>query len=109
MSDATFAIAATAANGGFDVVVDTVFERRDCFDSANRAFASMPHFYVAVTCPVDELEKREQARGDRPPGLARRQHAAVFHDVPCALVLDTGSTTVEACVEQLVRLFPRRT
>ena len=105
LTDATFAIAMTAANAGFDVVVDTVFERRDCFDSARRALASTRHFYVAVTCSVNELEEREKARGNRPLGLAQRQHAAVFYDVPYALELDTGGTTVEACVDQIVGLF----
>jgi chloramphenicol 3-O phosphotransferase len=78
---------------GFDVVVDTVFERRDCFDSARRAFAATPHFYVAVTCPLDDLQRREQSRGNRPPGLARRQHVEVFYDVPYTLELDAACST----------------
>jgi chloramphenicol 3-O phosphotransferase len=108
LTDATFAIAVTAATAGFDVIVDTVFERRDCFASACRAFASTPHFYVAVTCSLDELEAREQARGDRPPGLARRQHVEVFHDTPYALELDTSRTTVEQCAEQIAQLCAAR-
>jgi chloramphenicol 3-O-phosphotransferase len=108
LTDAAFAVAVTAAGAGFDVVVDTVFERRDCFDSARRAFAAMPHFYVAVTCPLDELERREQSRGNRPPGLARRQHAEVFYDVPYTLELDTGVMTIEACAEKIMPLFLRR-
>ncbi len=108
LSDATFAIAVTAAGAGFDVIVDTVFERRDCLESARRAFASTPHFYVAVTCQLDELEAREQARGNRPPGLARRQHAEVFHDAPYAFELDTSRMTIEACAEQIAGLLARR-
>jgi chloramphenicol 3-O phosphotransferase len=108
LTDATFGIAVTAATAGFDVIVDTVFERRECFESARRALASMQHFYVAVTCPLDQLEAREQARGNRPPGLARRQCAEVFYDAPYALELDTGRSTLEACVEQLAHLFPRQ-
>lgn len=109
LSDATFAIAVTAATAGFDVIVDTVFERRDCLESARRAFATMPHCFVAVTAPVDKLEARERARGNRPSGLARRQHDAVFHDAPYALALDTGAMSVDACAEQIVALFERRT
>jgi chloramphenicol 3-O phosphotransferase len=108
LSDATFAVAVTAAGAGFDVVVDTVFERRDCFESARRALAATPQFYVAVTCPLDELERRERSRGNRPPGLARRQQGQVFFDVPYSLELDTGVMTIEACAEQIMRLFPRR-
>jgi len=109
LTDATFAVAVTAATAGFDVLVDTVFERRDCLESARRAFASTPHFYVAVTCPIDELEARERARGNRPSGLARRQHGEVLHDAPYALELDTATQTVEACAGQIARLFPPRT
>lgn len=108
LTDATFAVAVTAASAGFDVVVDMVFERRDCLDSARRALASLSHCYVAVTCPLDQLEAREQARGNRPPGLARRQHAVVFHDAPYALELDTGRMAVDACAEQIARLFAPR-
>jgi chloramphenicol 3-O phosphotransferase len=107
LTDATFTVAVTAANAGFDVIVDTVFERRDCFDSARRAFASIPHCYVAVTCPLDELEHRERSRGNRPPGLARRQHTEVFYDVPYGLTVDTGGMTIEACADQVAQLFAR--
>jgi chloramphenicol 3-O phosphotransferase len=108
LSDATFGVAVTAATAGFDVIVDTVFEQRERFESARRAFASMRHFYVAVTCPLDKLEAREHARGNRPLGLARRQHTAVFYDAPYVLELDTDLTPLEVCAEQVARLFPRR-
>ena len=90
------------------MIVDTVFERRDCFDSARRAFASLPHRYVAVTCPLDVLEAREQARGNRPIGLARQHHADVLYDVPYAIQLDTASISVEVCAELIARLFTQR-
>lgn len=108
LTDATLGIAVTAATAGFDVIVDTVFERRECLDSARRALAAMQHFYVAVTCPLDKLEARERARGNRPLGLARRQHTEVFYDAPYVLELDTDGSSASACPEQIARLFPRR-
>src|SRR5438034_4706850 len=62
LSDATFAAATAFAKAGFEVIVDTVFERRACFDSATCAFSDLTHHYVAVTCHIDELERRERAR-----------------------------------------------
>ena len=108
LTDATFAAAVAVSTASYDVVVDTVFERRECLESAHRAFAAIPHFYVAVNCPLHELEAREQARGNRPPGLARRQYAEVFHDAPYALEIDTSRMTVEACTDRIARLFAPR-
>jgi chloramphenicol 3-O phosphotransferase len=105
LCDATFAAAAAFARAGFAVIVDTVFERRACFESAERAFSELHHRYVAVTCELDELDRREQARGNRPIGLARRQRDTVHHDVPYELRIDTTQTSVEDYAKRVAQLF----
>jgi chloramphenicol 3-O-phosphotransferase len=105
LTDATFAAAAALARGGFDVVVDTVFDRIDCVDIAKAALADFPRHFVAVTCPLDLLERREQARRDRPIGLARSQIDRVFHDVSYDLKLDTSVLTVEQSVDHVMTLL----
>lgn len=49
LTDALFATAATLANAGFEVVVDTVFERAECVRAAERALAGHAYHFVAVT------------------------------------------------------------
>jgi chloramphenicol 3-O phosphotransferase len=105
LSEATFAAAAGFARNGFHVIVDTVFERRQCFETAEQVLAAFDRRYVAVTCRIEELELREHARNDRPIGLARRQQHSVLHDVPYDLTVDTAESTVGDCASQIARLL----
>ncbi len=105
LSDATFATAVAFANRGFDVIVDTVFERPESLQSARRALVDHVHHFVAVTCDVHELEARERRRGDRRIGQARDQHARVFHDADYALWIDTARLSVDECVAKIAALL----
>jgi chloramphenicol 3-O phosphotransferase len=105
LTGATFGAAAGFARAGFDVIVDIVFERRDCFEIAERVLAGFDPLYVAITASVEELERREQVRGDRPVGLARRQYAQVLHDVPYALALDTTHEPATSHANRVASLF----
>lgn len=96
MTKAALASAAALAGEGFDVVVDTVFERRDCLDASRGALAPYRTVFVAVTCGTDVLVARERARGDRQIGQALRQRDEVFHDADYDLWLDTGVETPAA-------------
>jgi chloramphenicol 3-O phosphotransferase len=105
LTAATFAAAAAWASAGFDVVVDTVFERPECMDIARAALVGHMVHLVAVTCAVELLDAREQARGDRRIGQARGQHARVLGDFTYVLTLDTGALSVEECVERVTALL----
>lgn len=94
------AVAGMAASGN-DVVVDHVLSRRwrllDCLD----LFTPEDVVLVGVHCPLRELERREQARGDRTPGLAAAQfgqvHAHGVYDVEC----DTGASSPLECARKI--------
>src|SRR5262245_48192995 len=73
--------------------------------AAERLLHDLQHRYVAITCELDELERRERARGDRPPGLARRQQASVLPDVPYPLHVDTTTASVNDCAAAIAKLF----
>lgn len=105
LTDATFRSAAAFADGGYDVIVDTVFERRECLDLARLALGDRPYHLVGVTAPIHVLEAREAARGNRPIGLARRQHDSVLHDALYEFVLDTDASSTAECVERLSALI----
>ena len=109
LTDATFRCAAALADGGFDVVVDTVFERAACLEIMCSALGDRPHHLVAVTAPPNILEERERQRGDRRKGQAREQHErGVLHGARYDLVLDTHAQPIEICVNRIAALLPVR-
>jgi chloramphenicol 3-O phosphotransferase len=105
LTEAVFATAVALSDGGFDVIVDTVFERRESLLTAQRALGGRPYHMVAVTCPVEVLEDRERARGNRRPGQARDQHDRVLQGGDYDLQLDTALLSLDECVERVMALM----
>ncbi|MGM9332760.1 chloramphenicol phosphotransferase CPT family protein [Streptomyces murinus] len=101
------AVAGMAAAGN-NVVVDHVLSEEwrllDCLE----LFTAEDVVLVGVRCSLEELHRREQARGDRPEGLAARQfelvHAHGVYDIEC----DTTSTSPLDCARQISTFLPRR-
>ncbi|MFD7102407.1 chloramphenicol phosphotransferase CPT family protein [Streptomyces celluloflavus] len=101
------AVAGMAA-GGNTVVVDHVLSQPwrllDCLG----LFAAEDVVLVGVHCPLPELERREQARGDRPVGLAAGQlanvHAHGVYDIEC----DTAAADPLECARRIKEFLPRR-
>ena len=58
-------------------------------------------FFVQLYCEIEELERREAARGDRPPGLARSQFNAVYSFDDYDLWIDSTRKSVDECVKEL--------
>lgn len=102
------AVAGMAAAGN-NIVVDHVLSEswrlRDCL----ALFVPQDVVLVGVRCPLAELERREEARGDRPAGLAARQfnrvHAHGIYDVEC----ETGSSSPVECAREIKDFLRRRT
>jgi len=63
---------AAFANAGNDLVVDHIFETQADYEEMMAALDGLDLFIVGVHCPIEELERRERERGDRPVGDARR-------------------------------------
>ena len=63
---------AAFASAGSDLVVDHIFEDRKDFEDLMAALNGLDVFIVGVHCPIEELERRERERSDRPAGDARR-------------------------------------
>lgn len=94
------AVAGMAAAGN-DLVVDHVLSEPWRLEDCLTVLADADVFLVGVHCSLEELERRERARGDRPPGLAayqyERVHAHGLYDIEC----DSGTTSPRLCAEQI--------
>ncbi|MFF4602894.1 chloramphenicol phosphotransferase CPT family protein [Streptomyces sp. NPDC001339] len=101
------AVAGMAAAGN-NVVVDHVLSEPwrllDCLG----LFAPGDVVLVGVRCSLQELERRERERGDRPAGLAARQfeqvHAHGLYDIEC----DTTTAGAVDCARQIRDFLPRQ-
>jgi chloramphenicol 3-O phosphotransferase len=100
LTDAVFRCAAAIADGGFDVVVDTVFERASCIDIMRTVLGQRSFSVVAIAAPLHVLEARERERGDRRIGHAReQQERGVLHGTHYDGRLDTDAQSVDSCVD----------
>lgn len=63
---------------------------------------SKPVLFVRVDCPLEELERREQQRGDRRPGQAREQIEKLHGPGVYDLTVDTYAQTLETGADQII-------
>ncbi|MGO4543033.1 phosphotransferase-like protein [Paenibacillus sp. 2TAB19] len=61
-----------------NVVVDTVNDSDERFNTCLSSLIDHPVLFVGVTCSKDELIRREGLRGDRERGLAISQYDKVY-------------------------------
>jgi len=91
---------------GIDVIVDMVPVIK-----SNKKFARMlrscPVLYVNVTCPLEELRRREQERGDRQIGLGESQLAGISPQGTYDITVDTHSNSCEECADQIIERMNR--
>jgi chloramphenicol 3-O phosphotransferase len=61
------------SDSGVNLIVDHILHDNVTIMDWQSILNHYPVFIVAVHCPLIELERREQARGDRQIGQARKQ------------------------------------
>ena len=96
------------AIAGNDIVMDHVLSEswrlRDCLG----VLTGIDVIFVGVHCSLDELQRREQQRGDRPRGTAASQidriHAHGIYD----LEVDTTSSTPQSCSTLITEFLDRQ-
>jgi chloramphenicol 3-O phosphotransferase len=93
---------AALSRTGNNVIVDDVVDLNEFWQSCIEALAELPVLLVGVKCSVTELEKREQARGDRPVGMARRQLARVHKYDIYDVEVDSSLASPEECARQII-------
>lgn len=90
------AVAAMALAGN-DIIMDHVLSEPWRLQDCLTVLTGIDVIFVGVHCSIDELQRREQQRGDRPIGTAAKQiervHAHRIYD----LEIDTSTDTIETC------------
>ena len=89
---------------GNQVIVDTVAQER-CSRIFKPLFEPFNVIYIAVKCPIEELERRELARGDRHIGLAHRQFADIHNFLRYDIEVDTHQQSAEICAAHIKRFI----
>jgi chloramphenicol 3-O phosphotransferase len=72
---------AAVVRSGVNVIVDEVVLDEQAWTQWDLELRTLDPFWVRVDCPIEVCERRERARADRLPGLARSQ-ATVVHRYP---------------------------
>lgn len=98
------AIAALAQAGNHVVADHVLIDPRWVNECAN-LFCDLPAYFVAVRCPLEVLEQREQQRHDRTLGQARAQFDLVHAHGVYDLEVDTALASPERCAQQIVELL----
>jgi chloramphenicol 3-O phosphotransferase len=97
------------AEAGNDLIVEYIIEDAAWMRRVIRRLAGLDVFFVGVHCALEELERRERARGDRPLGDARRDFHAVHGDCLYDAELDATATPPEVNADRLLALWRART
>ncbi len=96
---------AAMAGQGCDMIVDEVILGPEAAQASRALLAGCELRLVGLHAPLEVLEARERARGDRLIGLARWQYGRVHVGVSYDLELDTAASTPAACAEAIRAAF----
>jgi chloramphenicol 3-O phosphotransferase len=96
-------------DAGNSIVFDHVLHDRRMYESLVNCFHGLDVFTVGVICPVEILEAREASRGDRVLGRARGLAELVHTFCRYDVVVDTGNTSPQECVDQVLEALARHT
>jgi len=90
------------AKGGNRLIVDYPFHYEDSLPRCLDLVSGYTVLYVGVFCPIDVLEQREAARGDRKVGLARYQSARVHENSEYDVEVDTHELSPNQAAQKIL-------
>jgi chloramphenicol 3-O phosphotransferase len=100
---------AALAEAGNDLIVEHVLECEAWYLDCLRLLAPHDLFFVGVHCPLEELERRERARGNRYIGEGRSHLEEGVHTWgPYDFEIDTSLRDPEANAESVKAAFTGR-
>jgi len=95
-------------DGGNPVIFDHVLHDEAMYLGCEESFAGLDMLSVGVTCSLEMLETREQARGDRVLGRARGLADIVHTFMPYDVTVDTGTLSPQDCVAAVLAAVEAR-
>ena len=94
---------------GFNLIIDHVLGKPSAANNGAYEFVEPLHDYpvlfVHVTCPVEELRRREEERGDRKIGQAENQLSTLYPQDTYDLTVDTFRNSTEECADKIIELI----
>ena len=85
------------------MIVDDVLENEPPWvENLLTLFEGLDVLFVGVHCPLVELERREQARGNRKRGMARLQFDQVHSQAIYDVEVDTSMLNPQECASKIV-------
>lgn len=86
---------------GKNVIVDHVLIDRSWLEECIKLLHNTQAFYIGVHCPLEELERRERERGDRPIGLAKAQFEMVHKHSRYDFEVNTSDNSITECANMI--------
>ncbi len=96
------------SDNGKNVIVDTVMvtvQKHDLYSEYIELLRGYPLCVVRVTCPLQELRRREIARGDRGIGQAEGQLSILNPQDGYDITVDTHLNSVEWCADEIAKFI----
>ena len=90
------------AETGHNVLVDIVFSGQKTYIEMSRELSGLNFKIIKIECPIEELNKRELARGDRKIGLAESQFNSVHEGVTYDLIINTFSQATTNSAQKII-------
>jgi chloramphenicol 3-O phosphotransferase len=84
---------------GKNIIVDHVLIEQSWLEECIKLLHNTHTFYVGVRCPLDELERRERERRDRPIGLAKAQFEIVHKHSRYDFEVNTNNNSINECAK----------
>jgi chloramphenicol 3-O phosphotransferase len=98
---------AAFARAGNDVIVDDVFIDPEWLQAWRNELAEIELLLVGVVAPIEVLEDRERARGNRIVGEARAQVGVIHRGIEYDLTVDTAHESPEGCARSILAALTR--
>lgn len=90
---------------GINVVVDTVNDNEERFNTCLGLLIDRPVLFVGVTCSKEELIRREKLREDRQSGLAIAQYDIVYRLNEYDIELNTETLRPNECANLILNFI----
>ncbi|WP_409291715.1 chloramphenicol phosphotransferase CPT family protein [Peribacillus sp. SCS-37] len=97
--------AAMFSDQGVNIILDEVLHNNAVKADFRSTLDSFPIFYAGLHCPLKELARREEERGDRRTGLAAEQFPHIHKDLRYDIEVDTEKSTPEDCALEIYKAY----